>query len=110
MNDPQRRQLEAYLQRPLPDLEQELSLYAPATRGPSAVWAKIAGPVHGLLCDELRWCEVRQDARFENDYDLSIALFTMLSTRALHLSFDVDLVLISAILAKRGMDAFCGCI
>jgi len=110
MNDPQRRQLEAYLQRPLPELEEELILYAPAVRGPAEIWGKIANPIHALICDELRWCDVRQDARFENDYDLAIALFTILSTRALHLAFDVDLVLISAILAKRGMDAFCGCI
>ena len=110
MNDPQRRQLDAYLQRTLPDLEEELTLYVPAERSPGAVWDKVAGPVHHLLCDEWGWCEVRQDARLENDLDLALALFGVLSTRALKLPIDVDLMLISAILVKRGMDTFCGCL
>jgi hypothetical protein len=52
---------------------------------------------------------VRQDARFENDYDILVAIVTVLTGRVLHLPVDVDLVLVATILVKRGLDSFCGC-
>ena len=103
-------QLQAYLERPLPDLMAELSLYDETTRGPGDVWQKIAGPVRQRICVEWNWCERRQDARFENDYDLAAAVLVVLTTRVLNLPIDVDLVLIAAILVKRGLDAFCDCL
>ena len=102
-------QLQTYLERPLPDLMAELSLYDDTSRGPGDTWQKIAAPLRQRICNEWNWCDVRQDARFENDYDLAIVIFTVLSSRVLNLPLDVDLVLISAILVKRGLDTFCGC-
>jgi hypothetical protein len=52
---------------------------------------------------------VRQDSRFENDYDLFVAVLGILTTRTLHLTLDADVYLITAILVKRGLDTFCGC-
>ena len=43
--DPQRK---AYLERPLPDLMAELSLYENTSRGPGRTWQKIAAPVRRL--------------------------------------------------------------
>ena len=103
-------ELQAYLEQPLPDLMAELSLYDETTRSPADTWAKIAGPLRVRICDEWGWCNVRQDARFENDLDLGIAVFAILTTRVLHLPIDVDMMLISAIVVKRGLDAFCGCL
>jgi hypothetical protein len=105
----QNYELEAYLKRPLPDLMSELSLYDAATRSPADTWQKIAGPVRQRICDEWNWCEIRQDPRLENDYELGVAILIVLTTRVLHLPLDVDLALIAAILVKRGLDAFCGC-
>ena len=103
-------QLRQYLERPLPDLMAELALYDDTTRGANEVWQKIAAPVRQRICTEWNWCEVRQDARFENEYDIIVAVSTALTTRVLHLPLDVDLALIAAILVKRGLDSFCGCL
>ena len=103
-------ELQAYLDRPLPDLMAELSLYDDTARGPADIWQKIAGPVRQRICTEWNWCEVRQDARFENDYDLAVAVLAVLTTRVLQLPIDVDMTLITAILIKRSLDAFCGCL
>jgi hypothetical protein len=102
-------ELQAYLARPLPDLMAELSLYDEATRGPGDTWQKIAAPIRRRICDEWGWCTLRQDARFENKYDLALALVTALSVRAFHIPLDVDAVLVAAILVKLGLDAFCDC-
>ena len=109
MNDAERRQLARTMARPLADLEEELALYAPAGRGPVAVWDNIAGPLRQRVCQEWGWCQVRQDARFENDYDLLIAIFAKLTVAALDIPFDVDYLLIAAIALKRGLDNLCGC-
>lgn len=109
MSQTDRLRLQRYLDQPLEALEEQLILYAPAERGPADIWNKIAAPVRQRLCHEWRWCDVRQDARFENDLDLAAAVLVVLSTRALHLPLDVDLFLISAIVVKRGLDRFCGC-
>ena len=101
--------LKEYLERPLPDLMAELALYDDASKGAGDVWQKIAGPIRQRICTEWKWCEVRQDARFENDYDLLVAVVTVLTSRVLPLPVDVDLVLVATILVKRGLDNFCGC-
>lgn len=101
--------LREYLERPLPDLMAELALYDDTTKGASDVWQKIAGPLRQRVCTEWKWCQVRQDARFENDYDLLVAVASVLTSRVLNLPLDVDLVLVATILVKRGLDSFCGC-
>ena len=102
-------QLQAYLDRPLPDLMAELALYDDTMRGASETWQRVAGPVRRRICEEWNWCEIRQDARFENKYDLALALVTTLSVRTFHIPLDIDAVLIAAILVKLGLDAFCDC-
>lgn len=102
--------LRRQMDRPLVDLMAELAIYAPATKGADDVWQRIAAPIQQRLCHEWGWCEVRQDARFENDYDLAIAVFTAFTTRVLDLPIDVDLLLITAIVVKRGLDGFCHCL
>jgi hypothetical protein len=102
--------LRRQMDRPLADLMAELTIYAPATKGVDDVWQRIAVPIQQRICHEWGWCEVRQDARFENDYDLAIAVFTALTTRVLDLPIDVDLLLITAIVVKRGLDGFCHCL
>ena len=109
MMEPDGRKLQQYLNRPLNDLEEELTLYAPAERGPAQIWARVAGPVRQRLCVEWDWCQVRQDARFENDVELATAVLVILSSRVLNLPIPVDLYLISAIVVKRGLDRFCAC-
>lgn len=101
--------LREYLERPLPDLMAELALYDDTTKGAGDVWQKIAGPLRQRICTEWQWCEVRQDARFENDYDLLVAVASILTTRVLNLPLDVDMVLVATILVKRGLDSFCSC-
>ncbi|MCA9926189.1 MAG: hypothetical protein KC421_27650, partial [Anaerolineales bacterium] len=104
MTDFNQAKAERYLKRPLPDLLDELALYDDTVRGAGEVWQKIAAPVRQRLCVEWNWCEVRQDARFENDYDLLIAIFAKLTVSALDIPFDVDYLLIAAIALKRGLD------
>ncbi|MFQ5856177.1 MAG: hypothetical protein ACE5LU_11090 [Anaerolineae bacterium] len=87
----------------------ELELYDPASRGPADVWRKVAGPVRQRLCVEWDYCNVRQDARWENDLNLAVAVLGALSARVLHLPIDADLALITTIVVKRGLDMFCGC-
>jgi len=109
MTDTDRRALQAYLDRPLDDLMAKLELYDPASRGPADVWNKVAGPVRQRLCVEWAWCKVRQDARWEDDLDLAVAVLGVLSARVLHLPIPADLALLATIVVKRGLDVFCGC-
>jgi hypothetical protein len=102
--------LREYLERPLPDLMAELALYDDTSRGPNETWQKIATPLRQRICTEWNWCDIRQDARFENDYDLLVAVASVLTTRVLNLPLDVDMVLVATILVKRGLDNFCGCL
>lgn len=104
-----RSELQAYFDRPLDDLMDELSLYAPAERSPADAWAKIAGPLRQRLCVEWDYCAVRQDARWADDLDLAVAVVSVLSARALALPIPADLLLVSTIVVKRGLDAFCSC-
>ncbi len=110
MSNTERRQMQAYLSRPEKELMEELSLYAPTVRGPAEVWAKIAGPVRQRLCVEWNYCEVRQDARWADDLDLALVVLGVLSERTLNLPIPADLALVAAIVVKRGLDAFCGCL
>ena len=110
MSNNDRRTLQANLDRPLDDLMAELSLYAPAERSPADVWAKISGPVHQRLCVEWNYCQVRQDARWGDELDLAVVVLGVLTERTLNLPFAADVTLITAIVVKRGLDAFCGCL
>lgn len=109
MTDTDRRALQAYLSRSLDDLMAELEFYDRASRGPAEVWNNVAGPVRPRLCVEWDYCQVRQDARWENDLDLTVAVFGVLWVRVLHLPIPADLALIATIVVKRGLDVFCGC-
>jgi len=109
MTDTDRRALQAYLDRPLDDLMTELELYDPASRGPAEVWNKVAGPLRQRLCVEWGWCQVRQDQRWDDDLTLAFAVVAALSEPVLHLPIEADLLLIAAIVVKRGLDVFCGC-
>jgi hypothetical protein len=88
----------------------ELELYDPVSRGPAEAWNKVARPVRQRLCVEWDYCNVRQDARWENDLDLAVAVLGVLSARVLHLPIPADLALIATIVVKRGLDVFCGCL
>jgi hypothetical protein len=101
--------LQAYLDRPLDDLLAELELYDPASRGPAEAWKKIAGPLRQRLCVEWDYCRVRQDARWDDDLTLALAVLGALSRPVLHLPVAADLLLISSLVVKRGLDLFCGC-
>lgn len=109
MTDADRRTLEANLKRPLDDLMEELEAYDPASRSRADTWRKVRDPLYQRLCVEWDWCSVRQDARWDDDVDLGLVVLGVLSARTLHLPFDPDLVLIAAIVVKRGLDAFCDC-
>ena len=109
MTDTDRRALQAYLSRPLDDLMAELELYDPASRGPAEVWNKVAEPLRQRLCDEWKWCQVRQDQRWDDDLSLALAVVAALSEPVLHLPIKGDLLLITTIVVKRGLDVFCGC-
>ncbi len=109
MNESDRVRLQSYLARPLDDLLAELELYDPASRGPAEVWDKVAAPLRQRLCDEWKYCKVRQDARWENDLDLAAVVLSVLTVRVLHLPVPADLALIATIVVKRGLDLFCGC-
>ncbi len=90
------------------DLLDELSVYD-STKGLGDVWQKIAGPVRMRLCDEWRWCELRQDARFDDNLALGLAVASAQAQPVLNLPFPADLALITAIMVKMGLDEFCGC-
>jgi len=109
MTEPNPATLQAYLDRPLDDLMEELELYDPASKGPAEVWNKIAGPLRQRLCVEWGYCTVRQDARWEDDLALAMAVFSVLASRALLLPIPADLALVATIVVKRGLDVFCGC-
>ena len=102
------RTMQAYLDRPLADLLDELSVYD-TTRGTGDIWQKIAGPVRTRLCDEWRWCELRQDARWDDKVTLALAVASALSLPVLHLPFPADLALIAVIVVKMGLDRVCDC-
>ena len=110
MTETDRHALQAYLDRPLNDLMEQLELYDPASRGPAEAWNKVAGPVRQRLCMEWGWCQVRQDQRWDDDLALALAVVGVLSARVLHLPIPADLTLLAAIVVKRGLDAFCGCL
>ena len=59
---------------------------------------------------EWDWCRVRQDARFDDDVTLAAAVLGVLAARTLDLPVPADLLLLSAIVVKRGLDALCGCV
>ncbi len=109
MTESDRRRLEQYLARPLADLEDELALYAPAERGPAEAWAKVVGPVRRVICEEWRWCDKRQDNRYDDRLNLAIAVLAVLSDRLPQMPLGAEPVLIVAIAIKMGLDQLCAC-
>ncbi len=109
LTETDRRKLQGYLARPLADLESELELYDPTSRGPNDTWAKIAGPLRQRICVEWDYCRARQDAIWGDDLSLALVVAGVLMERALNLPIPADILTISAILVKRGLDTFCEC-
>jgi hypothetical protein len=109
MSDIDRQKLERYLARPLPDLEDELALYAPAERGRAEVWAKVAAPIRRVICEEWRWCDKRQDNRYDDRLNLAIAVLAILTERLPQMPLNAEPVLITAIAVKFGLDRLCAC-
>ena len=109
MTEADRRKLQAYLDRPLDNLMDELELYDPASRGPADVWNKIAPALRQRLCVEWDYCQVRQDARLDDKLTLAATVAAVLSERALHLPVEADMLLLAAIVVKLGLDKFCNC-
>ena len=110
MTDADRRKLESYLARSEAELLAELELYEATSKGVGDTWARIAGPLRQRLCVEWNWPQVRQDARFDDDLALAAAVVGVLAARTLDLPVPADLLLLSAIVVKRGLDALCGCV
>ena len=108
MTDAERRQLQSYLSRSQADLLAELEQYDAASKGAGDTWAKVAGPLRQRLCVEWNWPQVRQDARFDDDLTLAVAVVGVLAAHTLDLPVHADLLLLSALVVKRGLDALCG--
>ena len=110
MSTADQRKLQAYLDRPLDSLMGELEWYAPDTRkGRADVWDKVVPALRQRLCVEWNYCKVRQDARLDDKLTLAAAVAAVLSERALHLPVEADVLLLSAIVVKLGLDRFCNC-
>ena len=109
MTTADRRTMQALLDRPLDELLEELDLYAPTRKGIGSTWKDIEAAVRQRLCVEWRWCELRQDARWDDKVTLALAVASALSQPVLHLPFPADLTLIAVIVVKMGLDRLCGC-
>ncbi len=109
MTTADRRTMQAYLDRPLDELLEELDLYAPTRKGLGSTWKGIEVAVRQRVCDEWRWCELRQDARWDDKVTLVLAVASALSQPVLRLPFPADLSLIAVIVVKTGLDRFCNC-
>ena len=62
----ERHKLQTCLARPLADLESELELYDPASRGATDAWQKISGPLRQRLCIEWDYCQKRKTFNHED--------------------------------------------
>jgi hypothetical protein len=109
MTPTDRRAMQAYLDRPLDELMEELDLYEPTGRGLGSAWDGVSDAVRQRLCVEWRWCELRQDARWDDKVTLALAVASALSQPVLNLPFPADLALIAVIVVKIGLDKLCGC-
>jgi hypothetical protein len=109
MTTADRRTMQALLDRPLDELLEELDLYAPTRKGLGSTWKDIEAAVRQRLCVEWRWCELRQDARWDDKVTLALAVASALSQPVLQLPFPADLTLIAVIGVKMGLDWLCGC-
>ena len=105
------REIQAYLDRPLDELMQELAFYhEQATgprRGPAGAWEKLVPTLRQKVRVEGNWCERRQDARFDDPTNIILALASMIDADAVRLA--VPAALVAVILFKRGLDRFCDC-
>jgi hypothetical protein len=101
-----------YLDQPLDDLLDELTLYREQAtggplRGPSEAWNRLVPALRRRVCDEWGWCERRQDARLEENVALVTLLSQIVAPDAQR--WGVPAVLIAVILVKKGLDRFCDC-
>jgi len=105
------REIQAYLDRPLDELMQELAFYhEQATgprRGPAGAWEKLVPTLRQKVRVEGNWCERRQDARFDDPMNL-VALLASIRVPAATQP-QVPSALVAVILFKRGLDRFCDC-
>ena len=109
MTEPDHQKLQQYLNRPLADLQEELALYADAERDVADLWPKIAAPIRRVICEEWRWCEKRQDNRYDDRLNLAIAVLAILTERLPQMPLNAEPVLITAIAVKFGLDRLCAC-
>jgi len=104
-------ELQRYLERALPELEEELAVYreqaAGARRGPGDALQDLVPALRQRVCAEWKWCDKRQDARFDDPVNIATLLVTLLAPDALR--WQVPAALLAVILVKRGLDAFCSC-
>lgn len=101
------RQAEEYLKRPLPDLIQQLEISVDVVRGESA-WDRIRASAHRTVCRDWDWCKQRENPRLNNEIDLITALFAVVAT-AMHLPYGADVMLVTVILFKYGLNNLCDC-
>lgn len=97
------------LQRSEAELLDELDLYMPAIKG-GRVCDYILPVVQQRLCVEWQWCVVCEQRRFDNEYNLALAVAAVLADRALNIPLDADIALIAALTVKRGLDTLCSCV
>lgn len=109
MTTPDRRAMQTLLDRPLDELLEELDLYTPTRKGLGSAWKDIEAAVRQRACVEWRWCDLRQDARWDDKVTLALAVAGALSQPVLHLPFPADVALIAVIAVKMGLDRVCGC-
>ena len=104
-------ELQRYLERALPELEEELAVYREqatgARRGPGDALQDLVPALRQRVCAEWKWCDRRQDARFDDPVNIATLLVTLLAPDALR--WQVPAALVAVILVKRGLDAFCEC-
>jgi hypothetical protein len=100
-----------YIERGLPELEEELAVYREqatgARRGPGDALQDLVPALRERVCAEWKWCDKRQDARFDDPVNIAALLASMLAPDALR--WQVPAALVAVILVKRGLDAFCNC-
>jgi hypothetical protein len=110
MTNTNRQALQAYLDRPLDDLVAELERADPRSDPHVQVWTKMVSPLYKRLCVEWNFCDLRQKKFWQSNLDMGVEILEVLARPGLNLPFEVDLHLVTAILIKRGLDRFCGCL
>jgi hypothetical protein len=76
-------------------------------KGSGTAWEKITPALKQKICEEGRWCDRRQDARFDDPMNVVLAVAAMINDETIRIV--APAALIAVILFKRGIDKFCGC-